>query len=76
MFWPLFSPKPRMSSVKSEEPSRLWRPYTPPILRIAWFTSAAPALRMSAAVITVALIGSRAGSLAKRAPSTSMRGRV
>ena len=35
LFWLLVAPKPRRSRLKSGLPSRLWRPYTPPILRIA-----------------------------------------
>ncbi|WP_275944536.1 hypothetical protein [Massilia sp. Se16.2.3] len=37
---------------------------------MAAFTSVTPALRISSAVMTVAPIGVRAGSLAKRAPVT------
>src|SRR5690606_13211387 len=54
------------SSEKSEVPLRSGRPYTPPILRTASLTSAAPASRICSALITVAPIGAKTGLLGKR----------
>jgi hypothetical protein len=68
MFCALLVPKPRRSSAKSGDESRLWRPNTPPILRIAALTSFTPALRMSSWVMTVAPIGCRVSTLGKREP--------
>ena len=68
MFCAPLVPKPRRSSAKSGEESRLWRPNTPPILRIAWLTSLTPASRISSWVMTVAPIGCSASLLGKREP--------
>ena len=57
MFWPLLAPKPRRSSEKSGLESRLWRPNTPPILRIAWLTSPRRRGGSRRRVMTVAPIG-------------------